>query len=48
MLHEGKVFFDGTLDEFESSDSEFIRPYFKKMPTLQQRDVQNVVLPAPG
>jgi len=36
MLAEGKVFFDGHYSEFEQSDSEIIRPYFKLMPLLNQ------------
>jgi len=36
MLHEGQVFFDGPLDEFEKSDSPKIRPYFDIMPILQR------------
>ena len=38
MLHGGYVYFDGTLDEFEKSNSEFIRPYFDLMISLQQRE----------
>ena len=38
MLHGGNVYFDGTLDEFEKSDSEYIRPYFDMMVKLQHRD----------
>ena len=37
MLHEGRVFFNGPFDEFESSTSDVIRPYFDLMPTLQNR-----------
>ena len=37
MLHEGRVYFDGTLDEFEKSSSKFIRPYFDLMVSLQSR-----------
>ncbi|MBT4220353.1 MAG: hypothetical protein HOE26_10300 [Rhodospirillaceae bacterium] len=36
MMHEGKVFFDGSLDEFKQSESSKIRPYFDLMPTLHQ------------
>lgn len=36
MLHEGRVFFDGPLEEFEKSQSPHIRPYFDIMPILQQ------------
>ncbi len=35
MLHDGRVFFDGSLDAFEASDSPIIRPYFDLMPILQ-------------
>jgi phospholipid/cholesterol/gamma-HCH transport system ATP-binding protein len=38
MLHEGSVFFDGTFDDFESSKSSVIRPYFDLMPVLHTRD----------
>jgi len=37
MLHEGKVFFDGSYDEFEKSTSPIILPYFQTMQALQQR-----------
>jgi phospholipid/cholesterol/gamma-HCH transport system ATP-binding protein len=37
LLHRGRVFFDGTLAEFEASDSPEIRPYFEVMPVLHQR-----------
>jgi phospholipid/cholesterol/gamma-HCH transport system ATP-binding protein len=38
MLHQGKVYFDGTFEEFESSQSnDVIRPYFKMMPVLHDR-----------
>lgn len=36
MLFEGKVFFDGSYDEFEASDSEIVRPYFELMPMLHR------------
>ncbi len=36
MLFEGRVFFDGSYDEFERSDSEIIRPYFELMPMLHR------------
>ncbi|MCW9039333.1 MAG: ATP-binding cassette domain-containing protein [Rhodospirillales bacterium] len=36
MLHEGRVFFDGSIDAFESSDSEVIRPYFSLMHELHR------------
>jgi len=42
MLHEGKVFFDGTYDEFKASDSEIIRPYFDLMPGLHRRHMAEV------
>lgn len=38
MMHGGRIYFDGTLDEFEKSSSEFIRPYFDLMVSLQQRE----------
>ena len=41
MLHGGNVYFDGTLDDFEKSDSQYIRPYFDLMVRLQQRDTAN-------
>jgi phospholipid/cholesterol/gamma-HCH transport system ATP-binding protein len=37
MLHEGKVFFDGSFAQFEASTSPIIRPYFDLMPVLQHR-----------
>lgn len=37
MLHDGQVFFDGPLDQFEASSSEIVRPYFDLMPTLHLR-----------
>lgn len=37
MLHEGKVFFDGTFEAFGDSRSAVIRPYFDLMPVLHQR-----------
>jgi phospholipid/cholesterol/gamma-HCH transport system ATP-binding protein len=37
MLHEGQVYFDGPFEHFEASDSAIIRPYFDRMPLLQQR-----------
>jgi phospholipid/cholesterol/gamma-HCH transport system ATP-binding protein len=36
MLHEGKVFFDGTYDQFANSDSDVIRPYFVSLPALHR------------
>lgn len=41
LLHDGKVFFDGTLQAFEASDSPIIRPYFDLMPVLHKRPVTN-------
>jgi phospholipid/cholesterol/gamma-HCH transport system ATP-binding protein len=38
MLHEGRIFFDGTYDAFSHSDSPIIRPYYEVMPVLQQRE----------
>ena len=37
MLHEGKVFFDGSYDDFEKSTSPVILPYFQTMQALQER-----------
>jgi phospholipid/cholesterol/gamma-HCH transport system ATP-binding protein len=37
MLHEGRVFFDGSHAEFERSASPIIRPYFEVMPVLHDR-----------
>lgn len=36
MLHEGRVYFDGSLEEFEKSNSPYVRPYFDIMPALHQ------------
>jgi len=39
MLHEGKIYFDGPFEQFEQrADSAIIRPYFRLMPTLHQRN----------
>jgi phospholipid/cholesterol/gamma-HCH transport system ATP-binding protein len=37
LLNEGRVFFDGSLAEFEASSSPVIRPYFELMPSLHRR-----------
>jgi phospholipid/cholesterol/gamma-HCH transport system ATP-binding protein len=37
MLHEGKVGFDGTAEEFENSDKPYIEPYIDLMPILHGR-----------
>jgi phospholipid/cholesterol/gamma-HCH transport system ATP-binding protein len=37
MLHEGRVYFDGTFEAFQASNSPIIRPYFDLMPALQLR-----------
>lgn len=37
MLHEGRVHFDGTYEEFHASDSPIIRPYFDLMTGLHSR-----------
>lgn len=37
MLHEGRVFFDGTFNDFEASKSPIVRPYFDLMPSLHRR-----------
>lgn len=37
MLHEGRIAFDGSFDEFKGATSPIIRPYFDLMPALQRR-----------
>ena len=37
MLYDGKVYYDGDLEGFEKSTSQYIRPYFDLMPALQKR-----------
>jgi phospholipid/cholesterol/gamma-HCH transport system ATP-binding protein len=37
MLHGGKVFFDGSTEQFSRSDSPVIRPYLELMPILHGR-----------
>ncbi len=37
LIHGGRVFFDGSLDEFEASGAPEIRPYFELMPVLHER-----------
>ena len=44
MLHQGKVHFDGPFDEFETSGSDVIRPYFKMMPVLNDRFRDEVII----
>ncbi|MEM7227646.1 MAG: ATP-binding cassette domain-containing protein [Planctomycetota bacterium] len=39
MLHEGRIFFDGSYEAFSESDSPVIRPYFDLMPVLHQRSI---------
>jgi len=34
MIHDGRIFFDGTLDDFEASNAPEVRPYFELMPML--------------
>ncbi len=46
LLHQGRVFFDGSLAEFEASDSPVIRPYFEVMPALHGRPMPAVGKPA--
>lgn len=48
LLHEGRVFFDGTLPEFEASDSPIVRPYFDLMPVLHKRSLPLVAERAAG
>jgi phospholipid/cholesterol/gamma-HCH transport system ATP-binding protein len=40
LIHEGQVFFDGTLDEFEDSDAPEIQPYFELMPMFHTKPEQ--------
>ena len=40
MLHDGKIFFDGTFNKFKNSRSKIIRPYFDLMPVLNKRDAE--------
>ena len=42
MLHQGKVYFDGPFEEFQASDSDVIRPYFKLMPLLHERASESI------
>jgi len=39
MLHEGRVLFDGPFEEFKTSESTVVRPYFDLMPVLQKRNI---------
>ncbi len=41
MLHEGRVYFDGSYEEFSASESDVIRPYFELMPALQSISFEN-------
>ena len=36
MIHEGRVFFDGPMADFERSTSPYIRPFFDLIPILHQ------------
>ena len=36
MMHDGEVYFDGPMEEYERSESPYIRPYFDLMPILNQ------------
>ena len=40
MLHEGRIFFDGSFVDFERAESPIILPYFETMPALHQRSVE--------
>ena len=40
MLHEGRVHFDGSFEEFAASEDEVIRPYFEVMPALHGRKLE--------
>jgi phospholipid/cholesterol/gamma-HCH transport system ATP-binding protein len=37
MLHQGKIHFDGSFDEFEKIQSDVVRPYFEMMPVLHEQ-----------
>jgi phospholipid/cholesterol/gamma-HCH transport system ATP-binding protein len=37
MLHDGRVHFDGSYEDFRRSDSPVVRPYFDSMPVLHRR-----------
>ena len=37
MLYDGRVYFDGSYEEFRNSESSIIRPYFDLMPVLHGR-----------
>jgi phospholipid/cholesterol/gamma-HCH transport system ATP-binding protein len=37
MIHEGRIYYDGTYEHFRELDSPIIRPYFDLMPVLQLR-----------
>jgi len=37
LICDGRVFFDGSVDEFEASGSPETRPYFELMPALHER-----------
>ena len=37
MLREGRVYFDGSFEDFRNANSESIRPYDASMPTLHER-----------
>jgi len=37
MIHDGRVFFDGSLADFEACDAPEVRPYFELMPVLHGR-----------
>lgn len=39
MLHDGKVYFDGSYTEFSTSNSVIVRPYFELMPALHDRSI---------
>jgi hypothetical protein len=36
MLVDGKVFYDGTFDNFMTMDDEHIKPYIEQMSALQE------------
>ena len=40
LIHDGRVFFDGSLDEFEATNAPEIRPYFELMPVLHGKPAE--------
>lgn len=44
MLNDGRVFFDGSFEDFQASVSPIVRPYFEQMPALQNRIIETHTL----